>query len=105
MKGDTLQNDTIQLQPAGKKKQPLDAPVIYEATDSIVFTQNGIANLYGDGKVNYQKIELAAEVITMNMDSSTVFAHGVEDSLKVIKGRPVFKDGDTPYETCLLYTS
>ena len=39
------------------------------------------------------------EVITMNMDSSTVFAHGVEDSLKVIKGRPVFKDGDTPYET------
>ena len=90
LKGDTLQNDTIQLQPAGKKKQPLDAPVIYEATDSIVFTQNGIANLYGDGKVNYQKIELAAEVITMNMDSSTVFAHGVEDSLKVIKGRPVF---------------
>jgi len=63
LKGDTLQNDTIQLQPAGKKKQPLDAPVIYEATDSIVFTQNGIANLYGDGKVNYQKIELAAEVI------------------------------------------
>ena len=23
----------------------------------------------------------------------------MEDSLKVIKGRPVFKDGDTPYET------
>ena len=98
LRGDTLQNDTIQLQPA-KKKQPLDAPVIYEANDSIVFTQDGVANLYGDGKVNYQNIELAAEVITMNMDSSTVFAHGVEDSLKVIKGRPVFKDGDTPYET------
>ena len=98
LRGDTLQNDTIQLQPA-KKKQPLDAPVIYEANDSIVFTQGGVANLYGDGKVNYQNIELAAEVITMNMDSSTVFAHGVEDSLKVIKGRPVFKDGDTPYET------
>ena len=64
-----------------------------------MFTQDGVANLYGDGKVNYQNIELAAEVITMNMDSSTVFAHGVEDSLKVIKGRPVFKDGDTPYET------
>lgn len=94
-----LQNDTIQLQPAGKQKQPLDAPVIYEATDSIVFTQGGYAHLYGDGKVNYQKIELAAEVITMNMDSSTVYAHGIEDSLKVIKGKPVFKDGETPYET------
>lgn len=96
---DTLQNDTIQLQPAGKKKQPLDAPVIYEANDSIVFTQSGIANLYGDGKVNYQNIELAAEVITMNMDSSTVYAHGIEDSVGVVKGKPVFKDGDTPYET------
>ena len=75
------------MQPAGKKKTAFGCSVIYEATDSIVFTQNGIANLYGDGKVNYQKIELAAEVITMNMDSSTVFAHGVEDSLKVIKRR------------------
>lgn len=99
MRHDSLRNDTIQLQPAGKKKQPLDAPVTYEANDSIVFTQGGFAHLYGDGKVNYQKIELAAEVITMNMDSSTVYAHGVEDSLGVTKGKPVFKDGETPYET------
>lgn len=96
---DSLRSDTIQLKPI-EKKQPLDAPVVYEANDSIVFTQDGIANLHGSGKVNYQQIELAAEVISMNMDSSTVFAYGVEDSLSAeIKGRPVFKDGDTPYET------
>lgn len=94
-----LRNDTVQLQPTGEKKQPLDAPVIYESSDSLVFTQAGVANLYGDGKVNYQNIELTADVISMNMDSSTVFAYGIEDSVGTVKGQPVFKDGETPYET------
>ena len=58
---DTLSIDTV----APKKKQPLDAPVIYEANDSIVFTEGGYAHLYGDGKVNYEKIELTSAVITM----------------------------------------
>ena len=35
----------------------------------------------------------------MDMDNSTVFARGVTDSLDAVKGRPVFKDGDTSYET------
>lgn len=96
---DSLQGDTAAV--IVPKKQALDAPVTYEATDSIVFTQGGYAHLYGQGKVNYpyQNIELAADVITMNMDSSTVYAHGVEDSLGVLKGTPVFKEGDTSYET------
>lgn len=93
---DSLMTDSLQPQP---KKQPLEAPVTYEATDSIVFTQAGVAHLFGSGKVNYQQIELTADVITMNMDSSTVYAHGVEDSLGVVSGAPVFKDGETPYET------
>ena len=67
---DSLQVDTLAV--TEKKKQPLDAPVTYEANDSIVFAQGGYAHLYGQGKVNYQQIELAADVITMNMDSSTV---------------------------------
>lgn len=82
-----------------KKKQPLSAPVIYEAADSIVFTGDGYAHLFGSGKVNYEQIELTAEVITMNLDTSTVYAHGVEDTLGVLVGTPVFKDGDTAYET------
>ncbi|MDY2640788.1 MAG: putative LPS assembly protein LptD, partial [Mediterranea sp.] len=82
-----------------RKREALEAPVTYEANDSILFTQAGWGHLYGQGKVNYQQIELTADVISMNMDSSTVTAHGVEDSLGTIKGRPVFKDGETPYET------
>ena len=98
---DSLGTDTIALDTLGgkKKKEPLDAPVIYEASDSIVFTEGGFANLYGQSKVNYEKIELTSEVITMNMDSSTVYARGIIDSTGVESGLPVFKDGDTPYES------
>lgn len=81
------------------KKDQLEAPVTYEANDSVTFTQGGFAHLYGSGKINYQQIELSADVITMNMDSSTVFAHGVSDSTGVSKGIPIFKEGDTSYET------
>ncbi len=90
---DTVSSDSVQ------KKQPLDAPVVYEASDSIVFTKGGFAHLYGNGKVNYQKIELTSAIITMNMDSSVVYARGVEDSAGVASGTPVFKEGDTPYES------
>jgi lipopolysaccharide assembly outer membrane protein LptD (OstA) len=94
---DTLRIDSIPM--TGKKKEPLDAPVAYESKDSTVFTLGGSATLYGSSKVNYQKIELSAEVISMNLDSSTVHANGIADSTGTIKGKPVFKDGDTSYDT------
>ncbi len=51
---DSLKADTVTVRidsiaPA-KKKQPLDAPVIYESNDSTVFTLGGAATLYGSGK-------------------------------------------------------
>ena len=95
---DSLAADSL-AEDTAKKKEPLDAPVIYEASDSIVFTKEGYAHLYGEGKVNYQNIELTSAVISMNMDSSTVYAHGVEDTAGVTTGLPVFKDGETPYES------
>ena len=66
---------------AAARKTQLEAPVTYEANDSISFTQGGYAHLYGGGKINYQQIELAADIISMNMDSSTVFARGAVDTL------------------------
>ncbi|MBO4984452.1 MAG: LPS-assembly protein LptD [Bacteroides sp.] len=93
---DTLQTDSVA--PA-RKKSALDAPVNYEANDSIVFTQSGFAHLYGSGKVTYPNANLEAAIISMDMDNSTVFAQGVKDSLDKVSGRPVFKDGDTSYET------
>ena len=92
--------DSTQITPE-KKKQPIDAPIVYEASDSVVITFTGGVNahLHGDGKVNYETIELVSEIISMNMDSSTIYARGVADSLGVFTGTPIFKDGDTPYET------
>jgi len=96
--GDSLQNDTVTV-PLPPQKTELDAPVTYEANDSIVFTQSGFAHLYGQGKVTYPGADLVADVISMDMDNSTVFARGMVDSLGTAKGRPIFKDGDTSYET------
>lgn len=110
-KTDSLHRDSLALDSLGmdslaadttKKKEPLDAPVIYEASDSIVFTKEGYAHLYGGGKVNYQNIELTSAVITMNMDSSTVYATGVTDTAGVETGSPIFKDGETPYESKIM---
>ena len=99
---DSLGADTVVVRVdsvAPTKKQPFDAPVIYESNDSTTFTLGGAATLYGSGKVNYQNIELAAEVISMNLDSSTVHAYGIKDTTGTIKGKPVFKEGETAYDT------
>lgn len=81
------------------RKEPLDAPVYYECTDSMVWSRTGNAYLYGNGKVTYDNVELTADVITMNMDSSVVHAMGRKDSLGADVGMPIFKDGSTPYES------
>lgn len=104
---DTLQKDSVPADSVATdsvavKKQAIDAPIQYEANDSIVFTQGGYAHLFGQGKVNYQRIELQADAITMNMDSSTVYARGVADTAGVVSGTPIFKDGDTPYESQIM---
>ena len=49
----TLAGDSIP-----EKQTGLDAPVSYQATDSIVMTAGNWAYLYGEGDVKYQNIEL-----------------------------------------------
>ena len=93
---DTLATDSLQ------RKQALDAPVSYQAADSIVMTAGNWAYLFGDGSVKYQQIELQAENIEMNMDSSIVFAKFGLDSVGSEFGYPLFKDGDQEYEAKLM---
>lgn len=82
-----------------KKQTGLDAPVAYQAKDSIVMTAGNWAYLYGESDVKYQQIGLQAEVIEMNMDSSLVFAKFGLDSIGDEFGYPLFKDGDQEYES------
>ena len=92
---DTLSNDSVK----GKKKDAIDSPVYYECVDSMVWSRNGNAYLYGSSKVNYDNIELTASIISMNMDSSVVHATGSVDTTGVVTGLPIFMDGGTPYES------
>lgn len=80
--------------------QSIDAPVDYKAQDSIVLFRNGTAHMHGTSSVHYQQMELSSDYIRVHMDSSTIYATGVYDSItEEWKGRPVFKDGDDSYES------
>ena len=91
--------DTAAMDSVPKKATAIDAPVTYLATDSIVMTSTNMAYLFGDAKVNYQKIELNAQEIQMNLDSSLVFAKYGVDSVGAEFGYPLFKEGDQSYES------
>jgi len=81
------------------KKQAIDAPVEYTSKDSLVMMGNGVAHIYGSGDVKYQKMELTADYIRVQMDSSTMFAQGRLDTIEnEWVGKPVFKDGKDSYE-------
>lgn len=90
---DSLANDTA------SQRTDLEAPVVYQSQDSMVWYKNGNAYLYGSGQVNYQRIELKANEITIDLETSTVYAQGTTDTLGNVTGRPVFADGETPYES------
>jgi lipopolysaccharide assembly outer membrane protein LptD (OstA) len=99
LKTTSLSTDSLGTDTIAAKKQPLEAPVKYEANDSVVFSAGNMARLYGKSKVSYEKIELDAERISLSLDSSLVHANGVQDSIGKWQGTPIFKDGNTPYES------
>ena len=55
--------------------------------------------MYGKGVVQFDGMELNADQIEMNMDSSLFYAVGRPDSVGDIVGRPVFKDKSGEYES------
>src|SRR5574344_845005 len=83
-----------------KKKNGIDAPVTYTATDSLTYEgSTGIAHLYGNADVKYQNMEIVSDKIYMCLDSSLVHATGSADTLGVLKGKPVFTQGSDKYES------
>lgn len=93
-----LNNDSIQDNDGG-----LTDVVNYKAQDSLVFTADNRAWLYGSSEVTYTDITLDAERIQMSLDSSLVHANGVPDTTSQIPGKligaPVYKDGSGEFET------
>ena len=84
----------------GEKKATIDARIEYTSTDSMVIMGNGIAHMYGSGDLKYKTMGLTAEYIRVSMDSSTIFAKGVLDTIEnEWVGKPVFSEGQESYET------
>lgn len=81
-----------------RTKTDLDNSVDFSATDSIVLLGRNVAYMYGPSQVVYGDIDLTANQIRMNLDSTTVYATGVPDSIGDIVGTPVFNDKGTSYE-------
>ena len=82
------------------EKPVLEAPITYNAIDSIVVSLDGKkVYLYNDAVVNYQTIELKADYIELDLNTKEVYAEGLPDSAQVIQGSPVFKDGEEEFES------
>ena len=103
--GDTtlLSNDSLlqsSIPPVAPKKETLDDRIEYSSTDSMVIMGNGVAHMYGSGELQYKAMKLTAEYIRMHMDSSTLYAKGLFDSIEnEVVGKPVFSEGNDSYET------
>ena len=93
---DSLRLDSINR----RRKNGIDAPVVYSGSDSLVYIAGSkTAHIYGDAKVDYENMKLAAERIHMSLDSNLVHAEGVVDTLGVKSGTPVFNMGSDKYES------
>ncbi|MGL5636713.1 MAG: putative LPS assembly protein LptD, partial [Bacteroidales bacterium] len=93
---DSISSDSIKQK---ESKNALNDIVNFEATDSMILMGSNQALLYGNGKVTYENIQLDANYIRMNMDSSLVYATGTKDSIGKLQGLPIFKQGEDQYES------
>ena len=117
----SLPNDHLDSTAAGKRRdrEPIDTArgkitklrydkidiedvVNFSAKDSLVLIGQDNAYLYGNSSVDYTDFRVNAEEIRIEMDSSTVYASGIPDSLGKISGNPIFKDKSGEYESKLM---
>ena len=95
-------DDSIKADSANRRrKNGIDAPVTYSSKDSLVyFGDTKKAYLFGNANVKYTDMDLTAEKINMQLDSSLVHATGAMDTVtKTQFGLPVFVTGSDKYET------
>ncbi len=95
---DSVRKDSINR----KKANGIESPVHYESTDSMVYlASTRRAYLFGDSKVKYQNMDLAAEKVDMSMEENMVHATGVwaDTTQTELAGTPVFQMGQDSYES------
>jgi lipopolysaccharide assembly outer membrane protein LptD (OstA) len=95
--GTISKTDTFSLKIS---KDSLDAPVYYEADDSVVvLVKEKKVILYGKTKTNYKEIELIAPQTELNQETRIMTAVNKKDSLGVVVERANFKEGDNAFSS------
>lgn len=100
--GGATPDDTVSRQSLtriNREKVDLEDVVTFSAKDSLVLIGQNNAYLYGDGTVSYTDLQLNSGEIRMVLDSLTVYATGVYDTLGNASATPVFKDKSGEYES------
>ena len=82
-----------------KQKLDLDYEVRFSAKDSVVMYGKKITRMFGESDIKYDRINLTASDLTMDMDKHEVVAVGVPDSTGELQGKPVFQDESGKYES------
>ena len=96
---DSVMVDTVDFTGLQISEDAIDAPIDYEARDSIQFhVKNQVVYLFGEGKVKYQKINLEAAYIEVDLENNTVFARGVYDTSGSVTGKPHMVDGGDEFD-------
>ncbi len=96
---DSILDSALVIQVPKKSKNFLDAPVNYNAQDSIVIDlSDDKIHLHGKAELTYQTTELRADYISIDMTDKVLFAKGKQsDSSQKYIERPDFKDGDQSF--------
>ena len=96
---DSISDDRKGFSKIIREKVDIDNVINFSAKDSLVLAGQNNAYLYGDGNVDYGEFKLNSAEIRMELDSSTVYAAGVIDSVGELQGNPVFQQGGDEYES------
>ncbi|MCD7794479.1 MAG: LPS-assembly protein LptD, partial [Alistipes sp.] len=107
-RADSLANrqaDTVARDSVKRPRKPgafLDDPISGKNKDSLVYdVRNKMVYIYNEGDVTYQKSNLKADYMQIDMNSKLIHAYGKPDSLegKAIVTKPEFSDGgEAPYK-------
>ncbi len=97
---DSIRADTVITSPGSGKTNPIESPVTYNATDSMIISiENQKMFLYGDAKVDYENIELTAYYVEFDMSDNVVMAAGRTDTVPSAREKPLFKQDDESFES------
>jgi lipopolysaccharide assembly outer membrane protein LptD (OstA) len=90
-------NDTISK---AAKAVGIENKVIYNSFEKIQFdVVNRKVYLFENADITYGNIRLKADYVEIDFDKNEVYARGVPDSLGVMRGTPVFTEGNQEFES------